>query len=214
MTGTAHIGSRGRERRFKLLVVGVGGQGVLSAARFIGEAALAAGKEVMVGQLHGMSQRGGSVEATVLVGPGRSSFVGPGEADTVLGLEPLETLRAIGRMSQQTSVVMSTSVIVPPNLTQGGAMYPPVDSMVEQLEGLVADVVWVDGAALVAPLGAPRTLNVAMLGVLSGASSRGAQPGLPLTADELWAAIARRSPAHFLESNRRAFALGREAVST
>ena len=80
-----------------VLVVGVGGQGTLTAARVLGEAAMAEGLPVRLGQLHGMSQRGGSVESTVLIGPGRSAFLPRRGADVILGLEPLELLREIGR---------------------------------------------------------------------------------------------------------------------
>ena len=74
----------------RVLCCGVGGQGVLSAARWLGDAAMLDDHEVRVGQLHGMSQRGGSVQATVLIGPGHSSVIGPGEADVLVALEPLE----------------------------------------------------------------------------------------------------------------------------
>ncbi len=63
-----------RTHRTKVLLVGVGGQGVLTAAQILGGAAHHAGLDVVVGQLHGMSQRGGSVECSVLIGPGKSSF--------------------------------------------------------------------------------------------------------------------------------------------
>ncbi|MFH1130352.1 MAG: 2-oxoacid:acceptor oxidoreductase family protein, partial [Pseudomonadota bacterium] len=87
------------EPRIKVLIVGVGGQGVLTAAKMLGDAALHAGFGVTVGQLHGMSQRGGSVEAGVLIGEGESSFIEEGAADIVLGFEPLEVLRALPKMS-------------------------------------------------------------------------------------------------------------------
>ena len=71
----------GCAKRFKAVIVGVGGQGVLTVAIMAGDAALRQGHNVSVGQLHGMSQRGGSVETTVLIGPGESSFVDAGDAD-------------------------------------------------------------------------------------------------------------------------------------
>ena len=82
----------------RILIVGVGGQGVLSAARHIGQAALDHGLEARIGQIHGLSQRGGSVESTVVLGPGSTGFVSMGQADVLLALEPLEALRALARV--------------------------------------------------------------------------------------------------------------------
>ena len=81
------------KRPMQLLVVGVGGQGVLTAAQVLARAAHSVGHPVAVGQLHGMSQRGGSVECTVRLGDVHTSYLVGDTADVVLGFEPLETLR-------------------------------------------------------------------------------------------------------------------------
>jgi indolepyruvate ferredoxin oxidoreductase beta subunit len=193
-------------RRFKCLVVGVGGQGALTAARFLGEAALAAGMPVVVGQLHGMSQRGGSVECPVLIGPGASSHIGHGEADVVLGLEPLEVRRALSRASEHTRVVVNLGVIVPFSLAVQGKDYPPVEGILDEVRSVAGAVYTVDGPAIVKQTGIPRTLNVAMLGALCGLGM------LPYPQQILWDAIKSRIPSRFLEPNRRAFELGIAAV--
>ena len=154
--------------RFKLLVVGVGGQGVLTIARFLGDAATRAGVPVAVGQLHGMSQRGGSVQATVALGDGASAFIGQGEADAVLGLEPLEVSRARPAMSAETRVVMSLGRIVPHTLAQQGAGYPSLDDLRAGIRARTRDLVCVDGPALAEQAGNARALNTVMLGALVG----------------------------------------------
>ena len=186
-------------------MVGVGGQGVLTAAQIIGEAALLAGQNVVVGQLHGMSQRGGSVESTVLLGPGNGGFIEPGDADIVLGLEPLETLRARNRMSARTVVIASTGRIVPPTLAQKGVGYPPVDEILAGIRSVAKEVITIDGPALVEKVGTTRVFNIILLGVLAGLEI------LPFDEQTLWAAIEKRSPGRWLEPNQRAFALGKEA---
>jgi len=194
-------------KRLKLLVVGVGGQGALTAARFLGEAALATGMDVNVGQLHGMSQRGGSVECPVLLGPGQSSHIGRGEADVLLGLEPLEVKRALAYVSARTQVVVNLGKIVPFSLAIQGKEYPPLDNILEQVRQVAAAVFEIDGPALVKQTGLSRTLNVAMLGALAGLGI------LPFAGEALWQAIERKIPARFLEANRRAFELGSRVTS-
>lgn len=188
--------------RLRLLAVGVGGQGVLTATRLIGEAALDAGLEVSVGQLHGMSQRGGSVSSTLIIGPTRSSFIADGQADVVLGLEPLETLRALPKMSSKTTVVMNLGRIMPGTLTAQGKPYPDVDAIVSKIRAAAAEVHALDGTAALGSLMSAQGLNMFMLGALSSLDL------LPLTGDQILGALEKRSPARSTDRNRRAFALG------
>ena len=192
--------------RFKLLVVGVGGQGVLLVARCAGEAAMQQGQEVMVGQLHGMSQRGGSVNSTVLIGEGHSSFIGPGEADVVLGLEPLEAWRALPMMGPQTVVLMNLGQVVPFTLVQRGLEYPDLDGIRAQIREVARELHELDGNSLLPTDGDVRNLNILMLGALAGLGL------LPLTVEEIWRAVEARSPSRFLEPNRQAFQAGERAA--
>ena len=194
------------KERFKILVVGVGGQGVLSAARFLGEAALEKKLQVNVGQLHGMSQRGGSVEASVIIGPGHSSHIGNFEADIVLGLEPLEVQRALPMINQDTRVVTNTGQIVPFSLAIQGVPYPPVQETLNRVREVTGNLVEVDGPALIKRVGVPRTLNVCMLGALAGLKL------LPFDNELLWKAIEKKCPERFLDANRQAFELGIKSV--
>jgi indolepyruvate ferredoxin oxidoreductase beta subunit len=193
--------------RFKILVVGVGGQGALSAARFLGEAALEKKLSVNVGQLHGMSQRGGSVEASVIIGPGHSSHIGNFEADIVLGLEPLEILRALPMINSDTQVVANTGQIVPFSLAIQGVPYPPVSETLKKVRAVTKHLVEIDGPALTKRVGVPRTLNVGMLGALAGLKL------LPFDNELLWKAIAKKCPERFIDANRQAFELGIKSVT-
>jgi indolepyruvate ferredoxin oxidoreductase beta subunit len=192
--------------RFRLLVVGVGGQGVLSLTRLLGMVALSEGKQVVVGQLHGMSQRGGSVESTVLFGPGSSSFIGPGEADVLLALEPIEALRALPRLSRNTRVVMSLGKVPPFTLAQKGQPYPDLDGIVATLREAAGEVLTVDGPALAEAAGSALALNMVMLGVLADLAV------LPLAPEAIERAIEARGSGE--AAGHRAFVLGRKAAAS
>ena len=153
--------------RFSALLVGVGGQGVLTVAQILGAAAHAAGLPVVVGQLHGMSQRGGTVQCTVLIGDHESSFLS-GDPDVVMAFEALEALRALDRVGPETRVLVNLSRIVPFELVRDGKEYPAADSILAELRGAAAEVHAIDGSALVRGIGEPRSLNVLLLGAAAG----------------------------------------------
>ena len=201
------VAATDNQTRLKLLVVGVGGQGVLTAARFLGDAALRAKLPVVVGQLHGMSQRGGSVECSVIIGPSQSSFIGNGEADVVLGMEPLEVLRALPKIGPRTRVVVNLGHIVPFSLAIQGVAYPSVEDTLNQVRQRAGEVYPVNCPELVHQVGVSRTLNVIMLGA---AAALGV---LPFDHNLLWQTVEQKSKAHFVESNRLAYQLGFAAVN-
>ncbi len=183
------------------LLVGVGGQGTLTAARILGEAAHAAGLPVRLGQLHGMSQRGGSVRGTVLLGPGQGAFLPGRGADVVIALEPLELMRCRDSLHAGSRVVVSSGRIAPSSLAQSGRDYPDIEGFFEELRPQIAELVVVDGPALA---GGSRGLNVALLGVLA---DRG---WLPFGAEAIVGAL-EAFGAH-RESNRRVFEAGRKTT--
>jgi len=190
--------------QLRMMVVGVGGQGVLTVARVLGDAALRRGLEAVVGQLHGMAQRGGAVEATVLIGSGiHSSFVE--HADVLVGFEPLEVLRALPRVTPQTRVIFNHGRVVPFPLSMQGLPYPDVNGILSQVREVTPRVTEVDGPTLLAELGEDRALNMVMLGVL--AALEGVLPFDELT---VRSAVERQGgSAHRLELNLKAFDLGR-----
>jgi indolepyruvate ferredoxin oxidoreductase beta subunit len=193
------------EARFEVLIVGVGGQGVLTAGRILGDAAHATGLPVVEGQLHGMSQRGGSVECSVLIGPSESSFLRV--ADVVVGFEPLEALRAIPKIGPRTRVLLNTGRIVPDELTRAGRPYPLLDSILGDLRAVAGGLDLVDGRAVVEQVGVARTLNIVLLGALAGLDL------LPFGGSALWRAVAGRCRPEFLQANREAFDLGQAGVA-
>ncbi len=190
------------KRTFKLVLVGIGGQGILTAGRMIGDAAMHADMQVALGQLHGMSQKGGAVECTAVIGRARTGFVGKGQADCVLAFEPFETLRAIERMSPSTRVVVNRHPIVPYSLTLAGDEYPEISRIAAVVRTTVGDARFIDATELAERAGDARTVGAVMLGALAGLDI------LPFDARVLRAAVGRLCPKKAREANFRAFDSG------
>lgn len=186
--------------RLQVLLVGVGGQGVLTAARILGEAAHKTDLPVVVGQLHGMTQRGGSVECSVLIGPGQSSFLT--RTDVLVGFEPLEVLRACDRLSVETRGLVNRGQVRLPELSRRGRAALEPEQVLDDIRAVSPRLVAVDGPAAVKETGLARTLNAFLLGALSGLAL------LPIDEALLWGAVASRCGRRYEEANRQAFALG------
>ncbi|MCK6534577.1 MAG: 2-oxoacid:acceptor oxidoreductase family protein [Polyangiaceae bacterium] len=195
-------------KRHQVLLVGVGGQGVLAAAQILGMAAHAEGKPVMVGQLHGMSQRGGSVRCTAVFGGAESSHTSGPEMDVVVAFEPLEALRAVPDMGPATRVVTNRHIMLPFQAVFESTAIPEPDAIVAALRDVAGQVHELDAPALVGAVGETRTLNVLMLGAASGLGL------LPVGEVALLDAITERCGRKFAEANRKAFILGRDAFAS
>jgi len=193
-------------RRMRLLFAGVGGQGTLLASRLLGEAAMASGIPVRVSEVHGMAQRGGVVESTVMLGGVESPLISEGEADVLVGFEPLETLRALSRCSSSSCIITSTAPIVPFTVQLGQAEYPDVAAWVGFMERHCRRVVAFDAQATAGKAGNAKTVNVVLLGALLGTGI------LTLSPEAVREAIRSKVKPGFREMNLRAFDLGREAV--
>ena len=190
--------------RFQVLLVGVGGQGVLTASKVLAAAAQAADVSTVIGQLHGMSQRGGAVECSVIFGTTESSFVS-GAADVVAAFEPLEAIRALPRIGPKTHVIINASPIRPYGMVQDGTPYPSRDEVIATVQSSAASAVVLDGPAITKQVGVARTLNMAMLGSLLGLGH------LPMGEEALLAGIEATCAPRFLDSNHEALRLGRQA---
>lgn len=191
-----------------IIVTGVGGQGVILAANAIGEAAMAAGYETRVGEIHGMSQRGGSVIAHVRYG---DTVYGPmvpeGKAEVVLALEPMEALRYANYIAEDGTFLTSFDTKDPFPVTHGNAEYPDTAELAAELRRR-GELVGVDAVDLAREAGHPMTANVVMVGALSKVID------LDLSTDALRDAIATQVPDDALEANMTAFDLGRSAVNS
>jgi indolepyruvate ferredoxin oxidoreductase beta subunit len=191
----------------RIVFVGVGGQGNLLATRLLGEACVAAGIPAVASEIHGMAQRGGIVESALVMGDARSPIVSNGEADILIGFEPLETLRAIDKCNRDTMVIMNVHRLPPFTVAIGQGTYPDVDKAVKTIKGAVSMLITLDGDELAAQAGNPLSLNMVMLGALIGSKA------IPLDEGVLKDTISKSTKQAFLDSNLKAFDLGVAAAS-
>ena len=190
----------------RCIFVGVGGQGNLLASNLLGQAALSMGIPVVVSEIHGMAQRGGVVESAVLMGEVTSPIVSPGEADILVSFEPLETMRIIGKCHKDSLVISNAQPLPPFTVAVGQGKYPDVDEFLKKLPGKVGRVISVRGNELAEKAGNPLSLNMVMLGALFGANV------LPIPEEKMKETIAQSTKKAFLESNLKAFDLGKQAA--
>lgn len=186
-----------------ILIVGVGGQGTLLASVLLGNIALKENLNVKLSEVHGMAQRGGSVVTHVRISDGEiaSPVLDNGVADVILSFEMLEALRALPFLKKGGKIYVNTQEIMPMPVITGAAQYP--NNIPEQLEASGADVRYIDAETLAAEAGNMKTVNTVMLGALSNS--------LPVGV-ELWmSAIEECVRPQFIEVNKKAFELGREA---
>ncbi len=186
----------------RIFFTGVGGQGTILATRLVGEAALEEGLPVVMSEIHGMAQRGGVVESSVVVGNVFSPTIADGEADVVLAFEPVEAVRALPKCHAKTVVVSNTVPIVPFTVAVGQSAYPDMESLYALLAAKVGRLVRVDAVALAVQAGSERAVNVAMVGVLAGMGC------LPISGANWEKGLEKVAPPRLLDVNLRAFNLG------
>lgn len=193
--------------RLRIYCTGVGGQGTLLATRLLGEAAMAAGFPVQVAETHGMAQRGGVVESTVVLGAWSSPIISLGEADILLGFEALETFRSLNRCHSRSLVICNQGVNIPYSVAVGLAKYPPVDRMLTLIREQVGRLIALDANALAREAGHLQAVNMVVLGALLSTNS------LPFGPELLERIIREQTPSRFLDINLRAFELGYKAAA-
>ena len=184
-----------------ILLVGVGGQGTILAGQLLAMVAADAGLDVKVSEIHGMSQRGGSVSTIVRVGKKVQSMIAdPGCADIVVAFEAIEALRAQQFVREGGSLFVNDEQITPVPVNIG--TFKMSQGVHERLAEIGANVI--DAGEIAREVGSPRSTNVVLVGALSTA--------LPFEVAEWEDAIRRRVPPKTIEANLAAFARGREAA--
>jgi indolepyruvate ferredoxin oxidoreductase beta subunit len=194
-------------KEFNIVLAGVGGQGTLLAAEVIGSAAVRAGLNVRVSEIHGMAQRGGAVVSNVRIGENvLASTVLDGQADVLLGFEPLETVRNLRCASEKTLVMMNSQRIPPAELAANNSRYPSVEEVLAKIHVFTSKVVVVEAAELAKKAGNRLAQNSVLLGALA------AVEGFPVKSESVVEALRELVPKKHVDVNVRAFELGREAV--
>lgn len=189
------------DRTLTVLLVGVGGQGTILAGSLLAMAAADASLDVKVSEIHGMSQRGGSVSTVVRMGEKVESMVAdPGCADVIVAFESVEALRAQDYLREGGKMFVNDEVIVPVSVAIGNFEMP--EDIEAKLDELGA--VRIPAGQIAREVGSPRSTNVVLVGALSTA--------LPFSVEDWEDAISRRVPPKTVEANLKAFRQGRAAA--
>jgi len=188
-----------------VIVTGVGGQGNVLISQLMGSALVRAGYHVTIGETYGASQRGGAVMSHLRISD--QAQYGPliphGQADVVLGLEPLETLRVLGQYGNPAvTVVTNSRPVYPLAVAIGIAHYPSVEEITKALEELSSRAWLINATDIALDLGASILANIVMAGALVGTGV------LPLAAKEFELELQESLPADRLELNLKAFRRG------
>ena len=186
-----------------IMIVGVGGQGTLLASKLLGKMLLSRGYDVKVSEVHGMSQRGGSVVTYVRYSEEKvySPIIDKGQADIILSFELLEAARYTEYLAPGGVIVTNTQQVNPMPVIIGAAAYP--EDLVSKMQAKGIRVDAFDALALAEQAGSSKAVNIVLMGHLAGY--------FDFTKEEWLAAIETSVPAKFVEMNQKAFALGMEA---
>ena len=190
----------------RIYLTGVGGQGTLTATTLLARTVLDQGLEVVSGEIHGMAQRGGVVESSVLIGGWQSPSIYFGEADVILGFEPLETLRSLSYLAPGGMVLSATEFVPPPSVNMGAASLPDIEEIKQQVRALAGVSWFIPIASLGKEAGAIQSGNTALLGALCATGA------LPFGVEALKGGIRKHLPPKLVETNLRAVDLGAAAI--
>ena len=185
-----------------IMIVGVGGQGSLLASKLLGRLLLTRGYDIKVSEVHGMSQRGGSVVTYVRYGDKvYSPVIDKGQADCIVSFELLEAARWTEYLKPGGKIIVNTQQINPMPVIIGAAQYP--ENLVEKMAAAGIDVDAFDALSLAEQAGSSKAVNIVLMGHLSR--------NFDFTEEEWMTALEQSVASKFLEMNKKAFALGRNA---
>ena len=200
------------DRGFDIVIVGVGGQGVVMLSNIIGQSCAKARVKALTGELHGLSQRSGTVYIHMRVGGDSISPLIPyGEADAILALEGMEALRYIEFLKDDGVIIMNKRIIHPPlevaTLSKEKRTdYIQLESIIEKLKTVTNNIAVIDALSLATAAGNPLTENSVFIGALSALAD------LPLSIEDLKFGLEIAVPKKALEQNLTAFNLGNKAA--
>ncbi len=186
-----------------ILLAGVGGQGVLTLGLIISRAALEQGENVIMSEIHGLAQRGGSVTAEVRIGNFRAPIIPDGDVDLTIGMEPLETMRSLSRAPTGSRVIMSTEKLAPVSLSIRHEEYPDLRVLTESISDNF-HLGTIDAVSVARKSGSFRAANIAILGFAIGTGWLNLS--LECTRNQIRAIFSKKS----LEINLKALEAGLE----
>lgn len=191
---------------YKIQLIGVGGQGTIKASTIIGEAAMKKGLNVVMSEVHGMAQRGGTVVTEFKIGDADSPLIEEGAADLMIAFEPAEALRALNKINQESFVIVNSSPIVPFTVSLGISEYPELSSVFEELRVKIKNLLIINAEKIAKEAGSIISENMVLLGAAV------ATPNFPIEKDLVIQSMKENLPPKSIETNLKAFKMGFEEV--
>jgi indolepyruvate ferredoxin oxidoreductase, beta subunit len=189
-------------KSYSIYISGVGGQGIIKTSTVMGEAAMKTGLPVVMSEVHGMAQRGGSVSTELKIGDNYSPIIELGSADLLISFEPVEALRAVPKISKESYVILNINPIYPFNLDETGVSYPDMGDVLAELNGKAKQVYALDADKIARESGHSLSMNMVMLGAAS------AVEGFPIEKETILTSMKANLPEKSLEINLKAFNAG------
>ena len=187
---------------YKIQLIGVGGQGTIKASTIIGEAAMKKGLNVVMSEVHGMAQRGGTVVTEFKIGDADSPLIEEGAADLMIAFEPAEALRALNKINKESFVIVNSSPIVPFTVSLGISEYPESSSVFGELRAKINNLLVIDAQKIANEAGSIISENMVLLGAAV------ATPNFPIDKDLIVQSMKENLPPKSIETNLKAFEKG------
>ena len=188
---------------YSIYICGVGGQGIIKTSVIIGEAAMNQGFDVVMSEIHGMSQRGGSVSTELKIGDFNSSIIPDNAADMLLSFEPIETIRGLHKVNKDSKIVYNIHPIIP---SSTNVVYPSVDVITSSLKENFTHVLPIDATKLAIGAGNILSLNMVLLGAVT------ADDKFPLSKDSVIKAMKNNLHVKFHDLNLKAIENGYKSI--
>jgi len=188
-----------------IVLAGVGGQGIITAAKILGKAAVKEKINVFVSEVHGIAQRGGAVVCTVRMGNISGPLIPNSAADAILSTEPIEALRNIQFANKKTKVLTDINPVIPFTATAGEEKYPDLDDVFNEIKSF-AELYKIDASKIAKEAGDVIAKNIVMLGALTATDILPIKPGILLET------IIDSLPVNYRKINKRAFEGGIKTI--
>jgi len=191
---------------YNIYLIGIGGQGTIKTATIIGEAAMSQGLNVVMSEVHGMAQRGGTVVTEIKIGKANSPLIEKNAADLVLAFEPSEILRALNKIGRETCVIANRSTIIPFTVSLGISKYPDKIQMFDKFKQEIDNLYLIDAEKLAKEAGHIIAANIVILGAAL------AIPPFPVKKEAVIGSVRKNLPARTIDINLKALEMGYQQV--
>ena len=190
------------KKSYQIYIIGVGGQGTIKTATIIGEAAMAQGLNVVMSEVHGMAQRGGTVVTELKIGDSLSPLNEKYSADLLLAFEPSELLRTTSIIGKDTNIIASCSSIIPFTVSLGISKYPDINQIIERLSKKVDNLHFIDAEKIAIEAGNIIAANIVILGAALATSK------FPLKKENIIESMKQNLPIKSIDMNIKALEMG------